>query len=271
MIQMRASLMISTVIAMALAAPALAQPYPGGWGGRGGWPDGDGRVATQGNAEPSKRVDVETFRAADAGDALGKGRIVVVDTPPPAPPRPEPGAEAGPPPPAYAAALPGNNDGPRDFDDKLPVYEAAVIDQLAGKGYDIATAGDPQQVVEIRVSHDVVVPEEAPHKPVSGEVSVGVSNRGYGYGGALFIDLSKPRKAIIATRIDVRIRDKATHRVLWEGYAQGQSRLTDNGADDTHIATRLSTALFAKFPDGKVVQAVPGAQQLTPADGDGGE
>jgi hypothetical protein len=272
MTQLRTALMISTVIALASAVPALAQSYPGGWGGRGPrgpWQDGYGQVATQGNAEPSKRIDVETFRAADAGDALGKGRIVVVDTPPPAPPPPEPGAEPGAPPPAYATALPGNNDGPRTIDDKLPVYEAAVVDQLAGKGYDIATAGNPQQLVEIAVSHDVVIPEEAPHKPISGEVSVGVSNRGVGYGGALMIDLSKPRKAIIATRIDVRIRDKATHRVLWEGYAQGQARMTDSGFDDTRMATRLSTVLFAKFPDGKVVQALAGADRLKPADGAG--
>jgi len=269
MTQLRAPLLISTVMALALAAPAVAQSYPGGRGARGAWPEGDGRVATQGNAEPSKRIDVETFRAADAGALLGKGRIVVVDTPPPAPPPPEPGAEPPAPPSAYGATLPGSNDAPPDLDDKLPVYEAAVIDQLAGKGYDIASVGNPEQLVEITVSHDVVVPEEAPHKPVSGEVSMGVSNWGMSYGGALMIDLSKPRKAIIATRINVRIREKATHRVLWEGYAQGQSRMTDSGVDDTRIATRLSTALFAKFPDGKVVQAVPGAERLTPAEGAG--
>jgi len=254
----RRSLLLSSLAALALATPALAQRYPGGW------PYGDGRVATQGNAEPSRRIDVETFRAADAGNALGKGRIVVVEAPAPSPPTSDAGGEA--PPPGYAPMLPGNNAAPPS-DDKLPVYEAAVIDQLAAKGYDIATAADPQQLIEISVSHDVVVPEEEPHKPVSGEVSVGVSNRGSGFGGALFIDLSKPRKAIIATRIDVRIRDKATHRVLWEGYAQGQARATDNGLDDTHIATRLSAALFAKFPDGKVVQPVPGAPGLTPAEG----
>jgi len=257
MTRMPKLMLISTVMALVLAAPALAQPY-GGWGNRGGWPAGDGRVASQGNAEPSKRIDVETFRAADAGDALGKGRIVVVDTPPPAPPPSE----------TTPGYLPGSNDGPPP-DDKLPVYEAAVIDQLANKGYDIATVGNPQQLIELTVNHDVVVPEELPHKPVSGEVSVGVSNRGYGYGGALFIDLSKPRKAIIATRMDVRIRDKATRRVLWEGYAQGQARATDSGLDDTHMATRLSAALFARFPDGKVVQALPGAAPLAPADGAG--
>jgi hypothetical protein len=254
MTQLRGPVLIATMIALAQTAPAMAQRY-GGYG----WQGSDGRVATQGNAEPSRHIDVDTFRAADAGDALGKGRIVVVDATPPAPP---------PPPEAAPGELPGNGDSPAP-ETKLPVYEAAVVDQLAGKGYDIATATDPQQLIEISVSHDVVVPEEAPHKPVSGEVSVGVSNRGMGYGGALFIDLSKPRKAIVATRLDVRIRDKATHRVLWEGYAQGQARMTDSGFDDTHMATRLSGALFAKFPDGKVVQAMPQSERLTPTDGAG--
>lgn len=263
MFQRHAMLPLSTLIALAVATPALAQPYPGGWGGgRGPWQD---RVVTQGNAEPSKRIDVETFRAADALTLLGKGRIVVVDTaPPPPPPPPEPGAAPIGPPSGYAPPLPGNNDAPPDLDDKLPVYEAAVIDQLAGKGYDVATASNPAQLVEIAISRDVVVPEEAPHKPVSGEVSMGISNRGYGYGAAIAIDLSKPRKAIVATRLDVRIRDTATHRVLWEGHAQGQARMTDSGLDDTHMAGRLSGALFARFPEGTVVQMAPDARPLAP-------
>jgi hypothetical protein len=238
-----------------LATPALAQPYPGGWGGQRGGPWGGGRVATQGGAEPSRHIEVETFRAADAGDALGKGRIVVTDTPPPPPRSDDDGDQRA------QIVVTG------DPEAKLPVYEAAVIDQLAGKGYDVAHAANPGQLVEVAISKDVVVPEEAPHKPISGEMSVGVSNRGSGYGLALAVDLSKPRKAIMATRLDVRIRDKATHRVLWEGYAQGQSRATDGGDDDTRIAGRLAFALFAKFPDGKVVQPA----DLPMAPGGGGE
>ncbi len=251
----RATLPMSLLITLAVVAPALAQPYPGGWADRRGpWQD---RVMTQGNAEPSTRIDVETFRAADAGAMLGKGRIVVVDTAKPQP-TPDPDAQAAAPMPGFVAPLPGSNDTPPDLDGKLPVYEAAVIDQLARKGYDVADAANPQQLVEIAISHDVVVPEEAPHRPVSGEVSIGVSNRGFGYGGAIAIDLTKPRKAIMATRLDVRIRDKVTARVLWEGYAQGQSRLSESGLDNGRIAARLSGALFARFPDGKVVQALPG-------------
>lgn len=212
------ALSLAVVVA---AFPALAQAR---------WGDDDPRVASQGPAEPSSRIDVDAFRAADAGDALGKGRIVV-------------------------ASGPATADDDGEPVDKLPVYEAAVIDQLAGKGYDIAHAADPTQTVQITVSRDIVVPEEAPHKPVSGAVETTISNRGTGFGLALAVDLSKPRKAILATRLDVRIRDKATGRVLWEGHAQGQSRLTDGGADDTHIATRLATALFRRFPEGTVVPA----------------
>jgi len=248
--QARLPLLLFAAIALTWAMPALAQRYPGGWSGRGGWAQGEERVATQGNAEPSRHIEVDTFRAADAGGALGQGRIVVAASPPAAPPPPD----------MTPDRLPGNADAAAP-DDKLPVYEAAVIDQLGGKGYDIAHADDPRQLAEVAVSHDVVVPEEAPHRPVSGEVSMGVSNRGSGFGGALFIDLSKPRKAIIATRLEVRIRDKATHRVLWEGYAQGQARMTGAGFDDTRMATRLAGALFAKFPDGKVVAAMPDADQ----------
>eukprot|EP01042_Synura_sphagnicola_P023784 gene23784-30368_t len=64
MLSRRATLLMSPVIALVLTVPVCAQSYPGGWGGRGmrsGWPDGPQRVVTQGNAEPSKRIDVETF------------------------------------------------------------------------------------------------------------------------------------------------------------------------------------------------------------------
>jgi hypothetical protein len=241
---------------MLSAGPAAAQPY-GGWGGS-PWGQDRDRVPTQGNAEPSRQIEVETYRAADAGDRLGKGRIVVSE--PPAPPAP--------PPPPPSDGLPGTG-APPDAADKLPVYEAAVVDQLAAKGYDIAHVDNPAQLVEVSVSHAVVIPEEARHKPVSGEMAVGVSNYGASYGLALNVDLSKPRKAIVATRVDVRIRDKATSRVLWEGHAEGQTRATEDGYNDGPTATRLANALFAKFPAGKIVQPDAGAQHLGPVEGGG--
>jgi ribosomal protein L21E len=225
-----------TLLAAALLAltgtGALAQGMPGpGWGGgwrdRGGEDDDARLPSARQSAQPSKKIDVTAFRSADAAELLGKGRIVV-------------------------SRLPG--DAGDDNDGKLPVYEAAVIDELTRRGYDTATAMDPGQVVEIGVSHSVAVPEEAPHKKMSGAMSTTVSNRGSGFGLALAVDLTKPAKAIIATRLDLRIRDKATGRVLWEGHAEGEAREEDGGINNTQMAARLATALLKKFPDGQVVQ-----------------
>jgi hypothetical protein len=197
-----------------------AQGYPGG-----GWDRPmmnqrlrgyDGRRM----AEPAKKVDVEAFRAADAAALLGKGPITVAAAP---------GAEA---------------------EWKLPVYEAAVVDQLAKLGYDTAVSGaEGGQIAQIGITHDVVVPEEAKKKPVSGAMEVGVSNRGSYSALALNVDLSKPRKAIVSTRLDVRIRDKASGRVLWEGHAEAQTREDDDGLNNGAVAARLASALFARFED----------------------
>lgn len=226
-------------LAVCSAAPALAQGMPGegrwggGWGGRG--MDADPRYpSARQSAQPSKKIDVTAYRTADAPALLGKGRIVV----------------------SRMATDAGDNE-----DGKLPVYEAAVIDELARRGYDTATALDPGQIAEIGVSHSVAVPEEAPRKKVSGAMSTTVSNRGSGFGMALAIDLSKPAKAIIGTRLDLRIRDKATGRILWEGHAEGEAREEDGGIDNSQMAARLATALLKRFPDGDVVQPLAAVTQ----------
>lgn len=218
------------LIVAALAAPAYAQGLPGG-----GWNDrGGDRRQNQSSVQASRAISVTAFRAADAGDMLGKGRLVVAD----------------------------RTDG--DELDKLPVYQAAVVDELARRGYDNSgydTTGSANdgQIAQISVSHRTLVPEEAPRKAISGEASTVVSNRGSGFGLALAIDLTKPKKAIVATRLDVRIRDRVTGRVLWEGYADGQAREEDGGLDNGAMATRLATALFARFPDGEIVQPLAAA------------
>lgn len=219
---MNAKLLICA--ALLLPVPAITQAQP--FGGRGGpmmgqgWRGPDGQRASQ----PDKRIAVEAFRAGDAADLLGKGAITVAATP---------GTEA---------------------DWKLPVYEAAVVDQLARLGYDTAVSGaDGGQIAQIGITHTVVVPEEEKRKPVSGAMEVGVSNRGNYTAMALNVDLSKPRKAIVATRMDVRIRDKASGRVLWEGHAEAQTREDDDGLNNGAVAARLASALFARFEDATVV------------------
>lgn len=213
------------ILAAALAAPLAAQP---GWGAEPGWnrePGWGMREPGYGHEAPSRegKVDVARFRAeGDAALALGKGTISVI-----------------------AAPADASLAEPRE----LATYEAAVIDRLAKAGYDVATA-DPAggQVTELRIVHAEVAPQEAPHKPVSGAMTMGVSNRGSMMGMALAVDLSKPRKALISTRLEARIKDRKSGTVLWEGRAEIVTRAGDSRWGDGAIAARLAQALFDGFP-----------------------
>ena len=209
------SLMAVSLIAAA-ATPAVAQRwgYPGapyGWGG----PEPRGRDSREG------KVEVTRFVADGAAAAqLGHGPVAVV-------------------------ASPNDTSDERE----RATYEAAVIDRLAGVGYDTAVhPGEAGQTVELRVLHAEVEPPEAPHKPVSGAMEVGVSNHG-SYGAmAIGVDLSKPRKALVSTRLEARIRDNANGAVLWEGHADIATREGDKHWTDQAIASRLAGALFSGFP-----------------------
>ena len=171
---------------------------------------------------PEGRVEVSRFVAeGDAAKALGHGVVTVTGAPT------------------------GSGADSRE----LRTYEAAVIDQLAQLGYRTdAPADSASQITELHIGHDVVVPQEQKRSPVSGEMAVGVSNRGSAYGLALNVDLTKPRGALIATRLEVRIRDKATGAALWEGRADIVTREGEEKWSDGVIAAKLAAALFDHFP-----------------------
>lgn len=206
----------AALLALFLAAPVVAQPMMGGWGR----PYGGMRELPRALGPAEGKVTVNRFVAAGSGAAaLGRGPVSVVAAP--------------------------DNDGASGRE--LATYEAAVVDQLAHTGYD-TTNPNGGQVAELRIGHDVVVPEEAPHKPVSGEMDMGVSNRGSMMGMAIDVDLSKPKKALISTRLETRIRDKVTGAVLWEGRADIITREGDPRWSDQAIAAKLARALFDRFP-----------------------
>lgn len=193
---------------------------PPGWD-RPGWD----RPASDRSGGPGEgRVTVSTFVTDDRGAAamLQKGTIAVGPAP-------------------TGSGLPG---------DELAAYAAAVVDQLAQLGYrtDVpeATTG---QITELHVSHETIAPPEV-KKPVSGEMAVGVSNRGTAYGMALNIDLTKPRSALISTTLEARIRDRASGKILWEGRADISTREGDDKWPARMIAGRLAAALFDHFPAG---------------------
>ncbi|MDK4805941.1 MAG: DUF4136 domain-containing protein [Novosphingobium aromaticivorans] len=273
------SLPASLLLAVACASPALAQPmwgsgYDGwgggwgggydGWGGYGSYGGRGGAARRGGSVQVPSHIEVSTWRAADALPLLGKGRIVIAGVEPP-PQGQDEGDDAG-----YGDndnvgesssgdTLPDGRLTDNQLSDKLPVYEAAVVDALIAQGYDTQTATDAGQIAQVAVSHMVVVPAEVRHNPVSGEVSTMISNRGSGVALGLGVDLSKPAGAVVSTRMDVRIRDRASGKVLWEGHAEGMARERgsggEDGIDDGGMAARLARALFARFPEGAVVVA----------------
>lgn len=212
---------VAVLSVLALAAPAPAQP--GVWGDR-GWATAPGGYASSARAaSPSRegKVQVARFVTEDPAlaAALGKGTVSVVE----------------------AAAT-----SPVDARE-MATFQAAVIDALAGAGYQTATP-DGAHVVEVRVLHSIAEPQEAPRKPVSGEMAVGVSNRGSMMGLGINIDLTKPKGALVSTRLEARIKDRASGAVLWEGRADILTRQGDARWNDQKIADRLAAALFEGFP-----------------------
>ncbi|MCW1401013.1 hypothetical protein OKA06_01240 [Novosphingobium sp. MW5] len=221
-----ASVALVALMIAGLAAPALARPGFGmgmgtGWGDPYGrsWPS-DQRLRSSGPAEG--KVEVTRFVAEDgSAELLGKGSAVSIPAPA----------------------------GSGFSESELRPYAAAVDDRLAGLGYQTATtAAAAGQVVELRVTRDVVVPEEGPKKPVSGEMEVGVSNRGSMMGLGLNIDLSKPKRALVSTRLEARIKDVGTGKTLWEGRADMVTREGSDKWGEGAVAAKLASALFDKFP-----------------------
>lgn len=212
----RVSFTIAAMAGLAAAAPLTAQP----WGGPMLPPSGE--YGRPGAFDPREgKVDAVTYAAnVPAAAELGRGPVAIS---------------------AGAGSMPS---GPEEA-----IWESALVDQLVKAGYQTdapkATAG---QSVEFVVSHDVIQPEEPPHSPVSGEATVGVGNRGSWGGVAVAVDMSKPLKALIETRLDARIRDAATHELLWEGHARVISREGDKHWTGQALAVLLAAALFRGFP-----------------------
>ena len=216
--------------ALAVSGTALLAQRGGwedGWDGgpRGGWRSGRGQATGSGEG----LVQISRFRAeGDAALALAHGPIAVVAMP-------------------YDAEVDADLAGPeRRFS---AIFEAAVEDRLVHSGYDAATITPGRgQVAEVRVIRIEARPPEAPHKPVSGEASLGVSNRGTSLGMGILIDGTEPRGAIISTRLETRIRDRASGQVLWEGRAEMLTPAGDQRWTDQTIADKLSAGLFGGFP-----------------------
>lgn len=232
----RFSWVFSAALCLAVTAPAAAQSGRWGgsdWGSR-GWDDRRGATSDRllrdragRESDREGKVEVSRFVAeGEAAQALGSGIAVVT------------------------SQAPAGADADRGFDQRgRRTFEAAVVDRLAAAGYDTASRTDSGgHAVELRITRNEIRPEEGKRNPVSGEMTVGASNRGSMMGMAVAVDLSKPRKALVSTRLEVRIRDLASRAALWEGRADIVTREGDERWTDQTIAERLAGALFDGFP-----------------------
>jgi len=191
----------------------------GGSGGYGGDFGGSGRYSTT-RDDREGRVDAERFLADGAIPLLGHGRITL---------RTMPGTTAS--------------------DREQATFEAAVVDQLAKAGYDTAGPdGDGGQIVEITVVRDQLEPAEEKRNPISGSAMMGVSNRGSMMGLSLAYDATKPRGALVMTNMEIRIRDRASGKALYEARARIATREGTKAASDDAVSVRLAGALFERFP-----------------------
>lgn len=218
----RKALLFASLAALAgLASPAAAQYGMGMMGPV--WHGGPGYQTARRQAadDDNGKVDVARFVAPNlAPGTLAHGPITVAS----------------------------QGDAFADPESAAP-FEAAVVDQLVHAGYQTAVPNDTGgQVVELRVITTEARPKEAPHKPVSGEMMMGVSNRGTMTGMALNVDLTKPKGAMIATRLEARIRDRASNALLWEGRAEILTRQGDSRWGQQAIAGKLAKTLFDGFP-----------------------
>jgi hypothetical protein len=221
----RAMLIPATLAAAICSVPAAAQMGPWGWWGA---PAGFDRAPSRSRSSDPRQGKIQVTRyVADTPDAarLGHGRIAV-------------------------AAAPRS----MTMGSESAAYEAAVVDQLVKAGYRTQSGGGADsetlsQIAEVTIRHDVVEPAEPPRSPVSGAVDLGVGTYGTSAGVAIAIDMRKPAKALISTRLDASIRDKATNELLWEGHAKVLSRIGDGDWTTPKTAARLAAALFEGFPE----------------------
>jgi hypothetical protein len=128
-------------------------------------------------------------------------------------------------------------------------YANAVAAALTRAGFSVVDAGAKAPIIAV-VDFDTAIdrPVDRRRSPVSVGVGGSTGSYGGGLGVGVGIDLSGPPKAVIASRLSVRIRRGATNEPLWEGRAEIVAREGTPGAQPGIAAGKLADALFRGYP-----------------------
>ena len=126
-------------------------------------------------------------------------------------------------------------------------YANAVAAALGRSGFRVVDSG---QRAALNAAIDFETGIDRPIDRRGSPVSVGVGGATGGYGGGvgvgIGINLSGPPKAIIASRLSVRL-DRAG-AALWEGRAETRAKEGTPGAQPGIAAGKLADALFRDYP-----------------------
>ncbi|CAN5333740.1 hypothetical protein BH10PSE13_BH10PSE13_06270 [soil metagenome] len=128
-------------------------------------------------------------------------------------------------------------------------YANALRAALTRAGFIVVDAGNAAPLVAT-LDYDVSIdrPIDTRGKPVSVAVGGSTGSYGGGLGVGIGIDLSGPPKAMIGTRMSVRLKRAATGEALWEGRAETRAKENTPSAQPGIAAGKLADALFRDFP-----------------------
>lgn len=128
-------------------------------------------------------------------------------------------------------------------------YANAVRAALARSGFGVVDTGSAAALIaSIDYGTTVDRPIDTRGRPVSVGVGGSTGSYGGGLGVGIGIDLSGPPKAVIGSRLAVRLQRGATGEALWEGRAETRAREGTPGAQPSIAAGKLADALFRDYP-----------------------
>ncbi|MET0238549.1 MAG: DUF4136 domain-containing protein [Sphingobium sp.] len=145
------------------------------------------------------------------------------------------------------AIVPGEGVQPGGLE--FRTYANAVSSALTRSGFTVVDSGSTAPItVTVDFESSINRPLDTRGKPVS--VAVGGSTGGYGsgLGVGVGINLSGPPKAVIGSRLAVRMKRTATGEAVWEGRAETSAREGTPGAQRGIAAGKLADALFRDYP-----------------------
>ncbi len=128
-------------------------------------------------------------------------------------------------------------------------YSAALLRELQRVGFSEALDDKRNSDYIIRYTLErAVLSASGSRSPVSVGVGGSTGSRGSGVGLGIGIDLSGPPKDKIVTELSVRLTNRKSGKIVWEGRASVEAKQGSPASQPGLAAAKLAEALFKDFP-----------------------